>query len=185
MPQVEPYTNCSANRIYVHEKVYDKFTDLLKQRVSKFKLGFGLDPSTTHGPLVNANAVSKVLEQIEDARKKGAQIIIGGKAPEHLKGFFMSPTILTNVTMEMAASREETFGPLAPLIKFSSDQQVIEMANDTPFGLAGYFFSRDINRIWKVASALECGMIGVNTGKISAPENPFGGVSLPISDLTW
>jgi succinate-semialdehyde dehydrogenase / glutarate-semialdehyde dehydrogenase len=165
-----------ANRIYVHENIYDEFAEKLKEQVSKFKLGFGLDPKTTQGPLVNANAVTKVLEHVNDAKKKGAQVVLGGKAPENLKGFFVEPTILTGVTTDMVVSKDETFGPLAPLFKFSSDKEVIEMANDTEFGLAGYFFSNNINRIWRVAAAMECGMIGVNTGKISAPESPFGGV---------
>jgi len=146
--------------------------------VAQFRLGFGLDPKTGQGPLVNASAVKKVLEHVNDAKRKGAEIILGGKAPEHLKGFFFEPTILTGVTKEMVVSREETFGPLAPLFKFSCDEEVIEMANDTDLGLAGYFFSKDFNRVWKVAAALECGMVGVNTGKISAPECPFGGVKL-------
>jgi succinate-semialdehyde dehydrogenase / glutarate-semialdehyde dehydrogenase len=167
-----------ANRLFVHEKIYDEFAQLLKEEVAKFKLGFGLDTTTTQGPLVNASAVTKVLEHVTDAKKKGAQVLIGGKAPEHLKGFFFEPTILTNVTTEMVVSKDETFGPLAPLFKFSSDQEVIDMANDTEFGLAGYFFSQDVNRVWRVASAMECGMIGVNTGKISAVESPFGGVTL-------
>ena len=170
------YSDCSANRLYVHEKVYDKFAELLKKKVSEFKLGFGLDEATTQGPLVNAAAVKKVLEHVNDAKSKGAQVVLGGKAPDHLKGFFFEPTIITGVTREMVVSNDETFGPLAPLFKFSSDAEVIEMANDTEFGLAGYFFSKDFNRIWRVAAALECGMVGVNTGKISAPESPFGGV---------
>lgn len=169
-----PY--CSANRLYVHENVYDEFTELLKEKVSKFKLGFGLDPGSTQGPLVNAAAVKKVLEHVDDAKSKGAQVVLGGKAPEYLGGFFFEPTILTGVTKDMLVSDHETFGPLAPLFKFSSDNEVIEMANDTEFGLAGYFFSKDFNRIWRVATALEVGMVGVNTGKISAPESPFGGV---------
>ena len=173
-------TDMSANRLFVHEKIYDTFTELLKKKVSEFQLGFGLDPSSTQGPLVNAAAVKKVLEHVNDAKSKGAQVVLGGKIPEHLKGFFFEPTIITGVTKDMVVSHEETFGPLAPLFKFSSDDEVIEMANDTEFGLAGYFFSRDFNRIWRVAAALECGMIGVNTGKISAPESPFGGVRLPL-----
>jgi succinate-semialdehyde dehydrogenase / glutarate-semialdehyde dehydrogenase len=178
-------THGSANRLFVHESVYDKFAELLKKRVSEFKLGFGLDPKTTQGPLVNASAVKKVLEHVNDAKSKGAQVVLGGKAPEHLKGFFFEPTILTGVTKEMVVSNDETFGPLAPLFKFSTDQEVIEMANDTEFGLAGYFFSKDFNRIWRVAAALECGMVGVNTGKISAPESPFGGVRpLPSTSPT-
>jgi succinate-semialdehyde dehydrogenase / glutarate-semialdehyde dehydrogenase len=144
--------------------------------VSEFKLGFGLDPATTQGPLVNASAVKKVLEHVNDAKSKGAHVVLGGKAPEHLKGFFFEPTIITGVTTEMLVSNDETFGPLAPLFKFSSDAEVIEMANDTEFGLAGYFFSKDFNRMWRIAAALECGMVGVNTAKISAPESPFGGV---------
>jgi succinate-semialdehyde dehydrogenase / glutarate-semialdehyde dehydrogenase len=174
----------SANRLYVHEKVYDTFTELLKKRVSEFKLGFGLDPSTTQGPLVNALAVRKVLEHVNDAKSKGAQVVLGGKAPNDLKGFFFEPTIITGVTKDMTVSHEETFGPLAPLFKFSSDAEVIEMANDTEFGLAGYFFSKDFNRIWRVAAALECGMVGVNTGKISAPESPFGGVRSFVLSVT-
>jgi succinate-semialdehyde dehydrogenase / glutarate-semialdehyde dehydrogenase len=166
----------SANRFYVHEKVYDAFAAMLKSKVSELKLGFGLDPETTQGPLVNASAVKKVIEHVNDATSKGAHVILGGKAPENLKGFFFEPTILTGVTKDMVVSKDETFGPLAPLFKFSTDEEVIEMANDTEFGLAGYFFSQNFNRIWKVAAALECGMVGVNTGKISAPESPFGGV---------
>jgi succinate-semialdehyde dehydrogenase / glutarate-semialdehyde dehydrogenase len=134
---------------------------------------------------VNANAVIKVLEHVNDAKKKGAQVVIGGKAPDNLKGFFVEPTILTGVTTDMVVSKDETFGPLAPLFKFSSDQEVIDMANDTEFGLAGYFFSNNINRIWRVAAAMECGMIGVNTGKISAPESPFGGVCTSVKFLTF
>lgn len=176
----ESPTNGSANRLFVHEKVYDQFAELLKKRVAEFKLGFGLDPQTTQGPLVNAAAVKKVLEHVNDAKSKGAQVVLGGKAPEHLKGFFFEPTIITGVTKEMVVAYDETFGPLAPLFKFSSDEEVIEMANDTEFGLAGYFFSKNFNRIWRVAAALECGMVGVNTGKISAPESPFGGVR-PLS----
>jgi succinate-semialdehyde dehydrogenase / glutarate-semialdehyde dehydrogenase len=144
--------------------------------VSEFKLGFGLDPASTQGPLVNAAAVKKVMEHVTDAKNKGAQVIIGGRQPENTKGFFFEPTILTGVTKDMVVSNDETFGPLAPLFKFSSDAEVIEMANDTEFGLAGYFFSKDFNRVWRVAAALEVGMVGVNTGKISAPESPFGGV---------
>jgi len=177
----ESLNTSSANRLYIHEKIYDKFADLLKKKVSELKLGFGLDSETTQGPLVNASAVRKVIEHVNDATSKGAQIIIGGKAPEHLKGFFFEPTILTGVTKDMAVSKDETFGPLAPLFKFSSDEEVIELANDTEFGLAGYFFSKNFNHIWKIATALECGMVGVNTGKISAPESPFGGVVVPES----
>ena len=129
---------------------------------------------------MNAAAVKKVLEHVNDAKSKGAQVVIGGKAPDDLKGFFFEPTIITGVTNEMVVSNDETFGPLAPLFKFSSEAEVVEMANDTEFGLAGYFFSKDFNRIWRVAAALECGMVGVNTGKISAPESPFGGVFLLV-----
>ena len=157
--------------------MYNKFAELLKKGVSELRLGFGLDPETTQGPLVSEAAVKKVLGHVNDAKSKGAQVIIGGKPPQHLKGFFFEPTIITGVSKDMLVSREETFGPLAPLYKFSSEAEVIEIANDTEFGLAGYFFSKDINRIWRVASALECGMVGVNTGKISAAESPFGGVS--------
>jgi succinate-semialdehyde dehydrogenase/glutarate-semialdehyde dehydrogenase len=165
-----------ANRLYVQAGIHDKFVDTLLQRMKQFKIGSGLDPTVTHGPLVNKAAITKVLEHIQDATSKGAKLVYGGKVPEYMDGFFIEPALLTGVTQEMLVAKDETFGPLAPIFKFETVDEVIEMANDTEFGLAGYFFSNDLNRVWKVAKALEVGMVGVNTGKISAAEAPFGGV---------
>jgi succinate-semialdehyde dehydrogenase/glutarate-semialdehyde dehydrogenase len=164
-----------VNRIYVHKDVVEEFTTKLVAEVKKLKLGFGLDKSTTQGPLVNAGGVKKVQEHIADAVSKGGKVEIGGNVPEG-KGFFIYPTVISGATKEMAVATEETFGPLAPIFAFETEEEVIEQANATEFGLAGYFFSQNINTIWRVAMALECGMLGVNTGKISAAEAPFGGV---------
>lgn len=165
-----------ANRLFVHEKVLEPFTAKLIERVEKLKLGKGVDSDTTQGPLVNASAVKKVQEHVDDAVSKGAKVRTGGKPPAHLKGFFFEPTVLTGVKEGMAVLAEETFGPLAPIVTFTDEAEVLAMANDTEFGLAGYFFSADLRRVMRVARKLECGMIGVNTGLISAAESPFGGV---------
>ena len=155
-----------ANRIYVQEGVYDKFADKLAAEVKKMKVGAGTEEGVTTGPLINKAAVEKVEEHVADALKHGAKIVLGGK--RHGRGGnFYEPTILANVTQEMMVAREETFGPVAPLFKFKTEADVIAMANDTPFGLAAYFYSRDIGRVWRVAEALECGIIGINEGIIS------------------
>lgn len=154
----------------------EPFTAKLVERVEKLKLGKGVDSDTTQGPLVNASAVKKVQEHVDDAVSKGAKVRTGGKPPAHLKGFFFEPTVLTGVKEGMAVLTEETFGPLAPIVTFTDEAEVLAMANDTEFGLAGYFFSADLRRVMRVARKLECGMIGVNTGLISAAESPFGGV---------
>jgi succinate-semialdehyde dehydrogenase/glutarate-semialdehyde dehydrogenase len=138
-------------------------------------MGSGFDKSTTQGPMVNRAAVEKVSEHVADAVSKGAKILCGGHAPAG-KGFFYEPTVLSGVTPNMLVAKEETFGPLAPIFEFETEEEAIQLANDTEFGLAGYFFSRDIGRVMRVAMALECGMVGVNTGKISASETPFGGI---------
>jgi succinate-semialdehyde dehydrogenase/glutarate-semialdehyde dehydrogenase len=164
-----------ANRLYVHAAVYDAFADKLRAAVGKLKLGHGAEAGVTQGPLINEAAVQKVEEHIADAVAKGARIVTGGKRHGLGHGFF-EPTILTDVTQAMLVAKEETFGPLAPLFKFSSDDEVIRHANDTEFGLAAYFFSRDIARVWRVAEALEYGMVGINTGLISNEVAPFGGV---------
>ncbi|PRX37192.1 succinate-semialdehyde dehydrogenase / glutarate-semialdehyde dehydrogenase [Meinhardsimonia xiamenensis] len=164
-----------ANRIYVQAGVYDAFAEKLAARVRQMPVGDGLEPGTVLGPLINADAVAKVQEHIEDAVSKGAKIVTGGK-PHALGGTFFEPTILTGVTQEMKVAREETFGPLAPLFRFERDEDVIAMANDTIFGLAAYFYARDLSRVWKVAEALEYGIVGVNTGIISTEVAPFGGV---------
>ncbi len=164
-----------ANRLYVHAAVYDEFSKKLAVAVEAMVIGDGLKGETQQGPLINMAAVEKVEEHIQDAVSKGATIVTGGKRSE-LGSSFFEPTILTNVTKDMAVAREETFGPLAPLFKFSNDAEVVAQANDTEFGLACYFYSRDIGRVWRVAEELEYGIVGINTGIISTEVAPFGGV---------
>ena len=164
-----------ANRIFVHEKIYDEFVSKFTDAVSKIKVGNGLEEDTISGPLIDEYSLAKVKEHVEDAVNTGAKITIGGKM-HSLGGNFYQPTILSNVTSKAKITYEETFGPVAPVYKFSSEEEVIKMANDTPYGLASYFYSRDIGRIWRVAEALEYGMVGVNTGLTSKAEIPFGGV---------
>ncbi len=144
-------------------------------KVAGLKTGAGLDPTTTQGPLVNRAAVDKVAEHVQDAVSKGAWILIGGSKGSR-GGFFFEPTVLSGVTKDMLVAREETFGPLAPIFSFDAEAEAVELANETEFGLAGYFFSRDVNRIMRVAQKLQVGMVGANTGKISTAEAPFGGV---------
>ncbi|HEX7682376.1 MAG TPA: NAD-dependent succinate-semialdehyde dehydrogenase [Trinickia sp.] len=165
-----------ANRFYVHEKVYDAFADKLHKAVEQqLKVGRGTEPGVTQGPLINEAALLKVETHIDDAVSKGARIVTGGK--RHALGHnFFEPTVLTGVTSAMKIAKEETFGPVAPLFKFSTDEEVVRLANDTEFGLAAYFYSRDIGRVWRVAEALEYGMVGINTGLISNEVAPFGGV---------
>ncbi|WP_144140630.1 NADP-dependent succinate-semialdehyde dehydrogenase [Paraburkholderia sp. BCC1884] len=164
-----------TNRFYVHDKVYDAFAEKLRVAVEQLKVGRGTDDGVTQGPLINEAAVLKVESHIEDALAKGARIVTGGKRHALGHGFF-EPTVLADVTPAMKVARDETFGPLAPLFRFASDEEVIRMANDTEFGLASYFYSRDIGRVWRVAEALEYGMVGINTGLISNEVAPFGGV---------
>ncbi|GAB6851020.1 NADP-dependent succinate-semialdehyde dehydrogenase [Paraburkholderia kururiensis] len=164
-----------TNRFYVHERVYDAFAAKLQEAVMQLKVGRGTEPGVVQGPLINEAAVLKVESHIEDALAKGARVLTGGKRHALGHGFF-EPTVLADVTPAMKVAREETFGPLAPLFRFSSDEEVIRLANDTEFGLASYFYSRDIGRVWRVAEALEYGMVGINTGLISNEVAPFGGV---------
>ena len=164
-----------TNRFYVHDKVYDAFADKLRVAVEQLKVGRGTEDGVTQGPLINEAAVLKVESHIEDALAKGARIVTGGRRHALGHGFF-EPTVLADVTSAMKVARDETFGPLAPLFRFSSDEEVIRLANDTEFGLASYFYSRDIGRVWRVAEALEYGMVGINTGLISNEVAPFGGV---------
>ncbi|WP_439523625.1 NAD-dependent succinate-semialdehyde dehydrogenase [Marivita sp.] len=164
-----------ANRIYVQAGVYDAFAQKLKEKVSKMKVGDGLEAGTDLGPLINSDAIDKVQDHIKDAKAKGAEVILGEE--DHRKdGNFFGPTIVTGATKEMSFSTEETFGPLAPLFKFETEDDVIELANDTIFGLASYFYAKDLSRVYKVAEALEYGIVGVNTGIISSEVAPFGGV---------
>jgi succinate-semialdehyde dehydrogenase/glutarate-semialdehyde dehydrogenase len=164
-----------ANRIYVQDAVYDAFAAKFALAVEKLKVGNGLDAGVVQGPLINEAAVKKVEDHIADAVSKGARIVIGGKRHALGKTFF-EPTILAEVTSEMKVAREETFGPMAPLFRFKTDGEAVEMSNATEFGLAAYFYSRDIGRIWRAAEGLEYGIIGVNTGLISTEVAPFGGV---------
>ena len=164
-----------ANRILVQEGVYDEFTRRLAQAVSGLDVGPGLEGDYTQGPLINSAALAKVEEHVADATAKGARVVLGGKRHER-GGNYYQPTILADVTTDMAVTREETFGPVAPLFRFKDEDEVIRMANDTEFGLASYFYSRDIGRIWRVAEALEYGMVGINEGIISTEVAPFGGV---------
>ncbi|WP_171171834.1 NAD-dependent succinate-semialdehyde dehydrogenase [Ruegeria sp. HKCCA0370] len=164
-----------ANRIYVQAGVYDAFAAKLKTAVEALKIGDGLTEGTTTGPLINADAVAKVEEHIKDVTDKGGAVLTGG-LPHDLGGTFFQPTIVTGVTQDMLVAQDETFGPLAPLFKFEDEDDVIAMANDTIFGLASYFYAKDLSRVYKVAEALEYGIVGVNTGIISTELGPFGGV---------
>ena len=164
-----------ANRLYIQDGVYDAFVDKLIAAVAKLKIGNGLEHGTTTGPLIDAKAVAKVQEHIADALGKGAKLVAGGK-PHSLGGSFFEPTILVDVPNHAAVAKEETFGPLAPLFRFQDEAEVIAMANDTEFGLASYFYARDLGRVFRVAEALEYGMVGINTGVISTEVAPFGGV---------
>ena len=164
-----------ANRFFVHEKVYDAFAAKLAERVRALKVGPGTEPGVAQGPLINAEAVAKVEEHIADAKAHGAAVAAGGKR-HPLGGTFFEPTVLTGVTPDAKIFREETFGPVAPLISFSTEAEVIELANRTEYGLASYFYARDLGRVWRVAEALEYGMVGVNTGLITTEVAPFGGV---------
>ncbi|WP_414708201.1 NADP-dependent succinate-semialdehyde dehydrogenase [Pseudomonas sp. UBA6310] len=162
-----------ANRIYVQAGVYDAFAEKLAAAVSRLVVGDGTREGVTTGPLIDANAVAKVQRHLADATAKGARILAGGKA---LGGNFFEPTILTGVTAQMDVAREETFGPLAPLFRFDDEADVVRQANDTEFGLAAYFYARDLSRVFRVAESLEYGMVGINTGLISTEVAPFGGM---------
>ncbi len=164
-----------ANRILVQDGVYEAFARKLADAVRKLKVGNGLDAQVTQGPLIDSSALDKVEEHIRDALAKGARVVSGGRR-HALGGSYYEPTILADVSPDMLVAREETFGPVAPLFRFHTDAEAIALANATEFGLAGYFYSRDVNRIWRVAEAMECGMVGINTGLISSEVAPFGGV---------
>ncbi|RJF86669.1 NADP-dependent succinate-semialdehyde dehydrogenase I [Oleomonas cavernae] len=164
-----------ANRLLVQDGVYDAFAQKLGKAVAGLKVANGIEPGATQGPLIDMKAVAKVEEHIADAVAKGASIAAGGKR-HALGGSFFEPTVLTGVTPAMAVAREETFGPVAPLFRFKTEAEAITMANDTEFGLAAYFFSRDVGRIFRVAEAVEYGIVGINTGLISTEVAPFGGV---------
>ncbi len=164
-----------ANRLFVQEGVYDQFAQKLAAKVAAMKIGGGLEADVAQGPLIDMKAVEKVEEHIADAVAKGARVLTGGKRSAK-GGTFFEPTVLTGVKTDMKVTHEETFGPVAPLFRFKTEQELIKLANDTEYGLASYFYSRDIGRIWRVAEALEYGMVGINVGIISNEVAPFGGV---------
>jgi len=164
-----------ANRLLVQDAVYDAFAAKLVERVKKLKVGNGMEPGTTIGPLIDGNAVEKVEVHIADALAKGARVVVGGKR-HALGGLFFEPTVLADVDRSMRIASEETFGPVAPLFRFKDEAEAIRMANDTEFGLASYFYARDLGRVWRVSEGLEYGMVGINTGMISTAIAPFGGV---------
>jgi succinate-semialdehyde dehydrogenase/glutarate-semialdehyde dehydrogenase len=164
-----------VNRIYVQDSVYDAFAGKLAEAVKQLKPAPGLEAGATQGPLIDDKAVAKVEEHIADAVTKGAKVVLGGKR-HSLGGRFFEPTVIVNVTSAMMVAKEETFGPVAPLFRFKTEDEAVAMANDTEFGLAAYFYGRDIGRVWRVAEALESGIVGINTGLISTEVAPFGGV---------
>jgi len=162
-----------ANRLYVQDSVYDAFVDKLTAKVREIKVGNGFEAGVTQGPMIDANAIAKIESHVVDALAKGARLLVGG---QRIGGHFFEPTVLADTTADMLCAREETFGPVAPVFRFHTEAEAIAAANDTEFGLASYFYSRDIGRIFRVGEALEYGMVGVNTGLISTAEVPFGGV---------
>jgi succinate-semialdehyde dehydrogenase / glutarate-semialdehyde dehydrogenase len=164
-----------TNRLYVQAGVHDEFVGKLAAAAANLKVGSGLDSGTEQGPLIDANAVAKVEEHIADALAKGATLLAGGKR-HALGGTFFEPTVIAGVTQDMLVASEETFGPLAPVIKFETEDQAIAMANDTEFGLAAYFYSTNLSRVWRVAEAIESGMVCINSGILSTEVAPFGGV---------
>lgn len=166
-----------ANRVFVHQSIYDSFSQRLVERLANTTvLGYGLNEGTTHGPVIHERSLAKVTQHIADAESKGAHVLLGGHTRPELGEYYHELTVLGNVTPEMQIFHDETFGPVCPLIKFSSEEEVVRMANDTEAGLAGYFYSNDVLRVFRVAEQLEVGMVGVNTGAISEAALPFGGV---------
>jgi len=164
-----------ANRFLVHEAVFDAFAERLVHAVEQLKVGAGVEPGVHIGPLIDGRALAKVSRLVDEARSQGARVLAGGVV-HALGGNFYTPTVLAGVTSEMAVVREEIFGPVAPLMRFASDDEAVQLANDTPFGLAAYFYTRDVRRAWRVAERLEYGMVGVNEGLISNEVAPFGGI---------
>lgn len=165
-----------ANRIYIQSGIYDKFATAFAEKVKGFKVGNGYDEGVTHGPLIHDRAVSKVKSHIQDAVKQGGKVLVGGEAlPDKGENFFQ-PTVIRDMSAKTQLHNEETFGPVAGLFKFDTEAEVIKLANSAEVGLAGYFYSKDVQRVYRIAEALEVGMVGVNTGLISDPAAPFGGV---------
>lgn len=161
-----------ANRIFVQKGVYDEFASLLAKKVKNFKVGAGFDEGVTHGPLIHDRALSKVEAHVQDAKKKGGKVAVGGQKMPNLGANFFQPTVITGMTQDMRLASEETFGPVAGLFPFETEKEVVAIANSVEVGLAGYFYSKDIQRVYRVAEALEVGMVGVNTGLISDAAAP-------------
>lgn len=161
-----------ANRLYIQEGIYDKFASLFAEKVKGFKVGGGYEEGVTHGPLIHDHAITKVEAHVRDAEKKGGKVVVGGNKLPDLGPNFFEPTVITGMKMDMQLASEETFGPVAGLFPFSTEKEVVDMANTADVGLAGYFYSKDVQRIYRVAEALEVGMVGVNTGLISDPAAP-------------
>jgi succinate-semialdehyde dehydrogenase/glutarate-semialdehyde dehydrogenase len=161
-----------ANRLYIQEGIYDKFASLFAEKVKGFKVGGGYEEGVTHGPLIHDRAITKIEAHVKDAEKKGGKVIVGGNKRPDLGPNFFEPTVITGMKMDMQLASEETFGPVAGLFPFSTEKEVVDMANTADVGLAGYFYSKDVQRIYRVAEALEVGMVGVNTGLISDPAAP-------------
>jgi succinate-semialdehyde dehydrogenase / glutarate-semialdehyde dehydrogenase len=166
-------TCISANRILVQDGIYDAFVSRLIEETSKLKVGNGLDPDTTVGPLIEQSAIDKVERHVADAVERGGEVLLGGTG---IEGLFWQPTVVTGVSAEAAMSCEETFGPVAGIARFSTEEQAVRDANNTPYGLATYYYTRDMARIWRLSESLEYGIHGINTGLISAENVPFGGV---------
>lgn len=167
----------------MHSSIVDKFSQRLQERVLQFKVGSGFDSANTHGPLINQGAVEKVRSHVQDAVSHGAKLLAGGDEGNSISpnvGYFYPPTVLTGMTASMRMASEETFGPVAGVFSFDTEEEVLQAANNTRFGLAGYFFSQDVSRCWRVAEKLQVGMVGVNTGAISSEVAPFGGVRFPL-----
>lgn len=162
-----------ANRIYVQSGIYEKFASRFAKKVKEFKVGAGYEEGITHGPLIHDRAVSKVDAHVRDAQKKGGRVIVGGLKMPKLGENFFEPTVITGMTMDMKLAFEETFGPVAGLFSFETEKEVVGLANSADVGLAGYFYSKDLQRVYRVAEALEVGMVGVNTGLISDPAAPY------------
>ncbi|KAK1139271.1 hypothetical protein N8T08_001117 [Aspergillus melleus] len=165
-----------ANRVYVQSGVYDQFARMIVEATSKIRVGHGAEASTTMGPLTTSRGIEKLERHVEDAVKRGGKILCGGKRPANLDGYFFEPTIISDMTPEMLTTQEEIFGPLLGLYKFETEQEVVKLANDTSMGLASYFFTKDVNRTWRMVENLEAGMVGMNTGNSSCAESPFGGL---------
>jgi succinate-semialdehyde dehydrogenase/glutarate-semialdehyde dehydrogenase len=177
---ISKFRNCGqtcvcTNRFYVQDGVYDAFVSKLAARVKQLKVGYGMDEGSVIGPLIDMGAVAKVEEHLEDALAGGAKVLAGGRRSD-LGGSFFEPTVIADVRADMKLAREETFGPLAGVIRFSTEEEAIRLANDSEYGLASYFYSRDLSRVWRVGEALEAGMVGINTGLISTEVAPFGGI---------